>query len=508
MWDAIVIGSGIGGLSAAAALGKRWCKVLVLEQHSVIGGLTQTFRRGDWDFATGCHYVGGVGPHPGAEGQLGRMLGWLTGGALKFAPCDNPYDIVRLPGFEFGIEHPEESYRDALLARFPREAATIRHWFESCELARRSAYSLFAMRGLPPWLAFGLKLWRGAAVERWAQRTLASQLVEVGDPALRAVLGARWADYGAPPASAPFLEHALVTGSYNAGAYYPVGGPGRFAETLLPAIKAAGGEVRANATVQRILVDDGHAAGVRFECGGVVQEEHAHWVVSAMGAGNTVACLEDGSAGHWRDTLKGFSPGLSSVSLYLGFEGDLRAAGASSANVWAFEGPDVGRVWQRPDAEDAPGLFVAFPSLKDPSHRGLPTGEVLTVVDGAAFAPWMDLPEPERPAEYRALKARIEARLLAQFLRHFPRLGPMLRFHELSTPVTQHRYVRSPDGAMYGIEMSGDRLLSPALRVRTPLPGLLLAGQDVVSPGIPGAFMGGWMAAASIEPSLWAVANR
>ena len=63
MWDAIVIGSGIGGLAAACALAKRQRKVLVLEQHSVAGGLTQTFRRQDWTFAPGVHYIGGVGPH-------------------------------------------------------------------------------------------------------------------------------------------------------------------------------------------------------------------------------------------------------------------------------------------------------------------------------------------------------------------------------------------------------------------------------------------------------------
>jgi len=102
----------------------------------------------------------------------------------------------------------------------------------------------------------------------------------------------------------------------------------------------------------------------------------------------------------------------------------------------------------------------------------------------------------------------VEDRLVSQFLRHFPALRPMLRFHELSTPLTQRRYVHSPGGAMYGIEMSAERLTSPALRVATPLPGLLLAGQDVVSPGVPGAFMGGLMAAAAVDPVLWASLGR
>ena len=125
------------------------------------------------------------------------------------------------------------------------------------------------------------------------------------------------------------------------------------------------------------------------------------------------------------------------------------------------------------------------------------------MIDAAAFAPWLALPDAQRPVDYYALKDRVKARLLAQFLRHFPRLAPMVRFHDLSTPLTQRHFVRSPNGATYGIEMTAERLSSPDLHVRTPVPGLLLAGQDVTSPGVPAAFMGGLMAAASLEPSLW-----
>jgi len=474
----------------------------VLEQHTVAGGQTQTFRRQDWVFATGVHYIGGVGPYAGEAGQFGRLLAWLSDGALEFAPCANPYDIVRVPGFEFGIQHPQDAYRAALRERFPAEQAAIDGWFAACAAARKSAFTLFALHSMPSWLAFGLRLLRGAEAERWARHTLADELAKVTNPKLSAVLGARWGDYGAPPAWAPFVEHALVTGSYNAGAYYPVGGPARFAQTLLPAVQAAGGEIVLGADVQGIELTDGRVSGVAYLRDGQPQRAPARRVVSAMGVRNTAAALPPGVAEAWRQDVASLAPGVGYIALYLGFQGDIAAAGATSANHWIYESDDIGRLWHAPADEDAPGLFVSFPSLKDPAWSGPATAEVLALVDSTAFAPWLN-PSHDASEDYLAFKEWVGARLRAQFDRHFPALAPMVRFEELATPLTQKRYVRAPDGAMYGLEMTGARMTSTALHLRTPVAGLSLAGQDVMGPGVEAAFMGGLMAAASIEPALW-----
>jgi all-trans-retinol 13,14-reductase len=126
MWDAIVIGSGIGGLAAAAALAKRKRRVLVLEQHSVAGGLTQTFSRKEWTFAPGVHYIAGVGPHPGPEGQFGRLLAWLSDGALSFTACANPYDIIRLPGVRVRDRPPRECLPRSVAGTLPAAASSHR----------------------------------------------------------------------------------------------------------------------------------------------------------------------------------------------------------------------------------------------------------------------------------------------------------------------------------------------------------------------------------------------
>jgi all-trans-retinol 13,14-reductase len=315
MWDAIVIGSGIGGLAAASALSRRDRRVLVLEQHRVAGGLTQTFQRRDWSFAPGVHYIGGVGPDPGQNGQFGRLLAWLTDGALQFANCGNPYDVVRLPGFEFAIEYPEASYQRALQNRFPAHRVAIDDWFDEMEEARQSAVALIARRGLPTWMAWAVRRWHGAEVLHFSRKTVAQALASITDARLRAVLGARWADYGAPPTSAPLLEHALVTGAYNAGAYYPIGGPARFAQSMRPVIEAAGGELRLGADVCQITTADGRTSGVAYLQDGVRKFEPTEHVISSMGVANTVACLDPQVAPAWAQAVRQLRPGLSYLSL-------------------------------------------------------------------------------------------------------------------------------------------------------------------------------------------------
>jgi all-trans-retinol 13,14-reductase len=503
MWDAIVIGSGIGGLAAAASLAKCGRRVLVLEQHAIAGGLTQTFERHGWRFATGVHYIGGVGARPGPAGQFGRLLSWLTDGELRFVEAGNPFDIVHIGNETFDIRAPESTWRADLRERFPREHAAIDGWLADCAEAEHTAAALFAQRALPPIAAWVLRQWSGDDISHWTRMTLGQRLERIADPTLRALLGARWADHGAPPSCAPFFEHALVTGSYKDGAYYPAGGPARFAQTFVPVIEGAGGELRCGADVRHIDLEHDRAAGVRYVHEGRWHAEHSAVVISAAGIGNTVASLPPAAAPAWQDTLRGLQPGLAHVALYLGLEGDISAAGASAANHWFYDSADIGRLWRSPTDEDAPSLFVSFPSLKDPGSHAAATAEVVAVCDPEAFAPWLAQPDSEPRSEaYLAFKGWVEDRLLSQFKRCFPGLAPLVRFHELSTPLSQRRYVRSPAGAMYGIEMSAARLTTPALRIRTPIPGLLLAGQDVASPGVAGAFMGGLMAAASVEPKL------
>ncbi len=515
-WHAIVIGSGIGGLTAAAALAHAGRRVLVLEQHDILGGMTQTFTRQGFRFGTGLHYLTGVIAPGGGPGRFATLLHTLGDGTLRFQPLPQHFDLVRLVGTDgqetrFAWGAPETDNWARLKAMFPAEATAIDAYAARYEQAGRSIRTLLALHGMPRPAATLMRWLLGGRLRHRAELTLADALADVRDPALRAILGARGGDYGLPPSQAPLVLHALVMGSYaEGGAGYPVGGPARLAESLGAGVRAASGELRTGARVVQIVVEDGRAIGVQLADGTV---EHAAHIVSAMGALNTVAALPDGAALDWQARIQRHAPSCAYITLYLGFDGaadDLRTRGFDGANHWIYDGSATGAapdpevlIWRQPTDTDAGALYVSFSGLNDPEHARAPTAEVLALCDWDFFAAWQDSRLGQRPEAYEATKAWIEDRLLSQFKRLFAALANRIAYHELSTPLSQAAYALAPAGAMYGLATTPARLLDPALHVQTPLPGLLLAGQDVASLGIEGAAMGGLMAAATLQPALW-----
>jgi len=508
-WDVIVIGSGIGGLAAAAALAKENKRVLVLERHQQLGGLTQAFERHGYRFNVGVHYIGGAGDIDGEPGPAKKIFDALTPAGIPMASMGRVYDRAHFPGFVFDFERPAQRLVASLKAHFPQESAGIDRYFESMRQARKALEAVFAAHSMPQIVARGLMWWKDEEIERWVGRTIAEVIGEcVADPKLRALLAAQWGDHGGRPGEASFAIHAVTMGSYLDGAWYPVGGSGVFATEFARTITEAGGELHAGAEVATVRIEDRRVLGVTLADGVLID---APCVISDAGIRNTIRMLPSEEVSYeWAQDALAVEPSVGYVGLYLGLEGDIASNGATTANDWIYEDWNVDALWTDPAGEsDAPMVFVSFPSLKDPSHDPGPkhrhTCEIVSFVDPDAFKAWEhegmhrgDL----REKSYVEMKERIEHKLLAQFSRHYPRLAPMVNLVTSSTPVSVATYTGAEHGAMYGLSTSPDRFLNDALRPRTPIGGLFLAGQDVCCPGVTGALMGGLMAAISVEPGL------
>ncbi len=130
-WDAIVIGSGIGGLAAAALLAKHGGKrVLVLERHYVAGGYTHAFHRPGYEWDVGVHYIGQV---QDPASPLRAMFDHLTGGRLKWNPMPEVYDRIRIGEREYEFVAGREKFRDRLKSYFPNETAGIDRYLRAVQ---------------------------------------------------------------------------------------------------------------------------------------------------------------------------------------------------------------------------------------------------------------------------------------------------------------------------------------------------------------------------------------
>ena len=502
-YDAIVIGSGIGGLTTAALLSDAGKKVLVLEQHYTAGGFTHAYDRNGYEWDVGVHYIGDVGGHPT---MTRKLFDWLSAGELQWAPMDATYDRICIADRQYDLRAGREEFIAEILKHFPGEEKTLEAYLQRVAAVGKAMPLLTMEKLLPRWCAPLMAIWKRWRFPAYLNKTTYEVLRELTDnEQLIAVLTGQWGDNGMTPKTGSFIIHALIAKHYLYGGYYPVGGASKIAETIIPQIQKSGGEVFTYAEVETILLDGNHARGVRMADG---TEIEAPLVISGAGVFNTFNRLLPHSAtehaGYDRD-LEKVQPSMAHLCLYIGLQKTAEELGLPKTNYWLYPSSDyqgeVDKYIADSEAE-IPLVYISFPSAKDPSftkrYPGRATIEIVAPGKYEWFAQWAEKPWGKRGEDYEALKEHFSQRLLEHLYKHFPQLRGQIDYRELSTPLSTDYFCFYPRGEIYGLNHDPSRFTQSWLRPQTRIKGLYLTGQDIMSCGVAGAMFGGVVTAQSI----------
>jgi all-trans-retinol 13,14-reductase len=448
-YDAIIIGSGLGGLSCASYLAKHGQKVLVLEKHSLPGGYATSFRRGDYKFDGGLHMISGVG-----EGQnMAKFFEWcgVTDG-LEFLRIKYlmraifPEHDIRLPSGDL------EGVIAVLEAKFPEDKENIRGLFKEMTSIYGDIVK-FLFSSAPMWQQLPVFPLRYKSLFSAMKKTV-KQLLDkhLKNSQLKALLFANYGFYGLPPSKLNMLGTFANISFWTDGAYYPKGGNQVLSDAFVTFIKRSKGEILLNSEVTSIIIENGRAIGVATKNG---QKYYARNVISNACVTETFQNLVGADRIPAKFNSK-MEPSISAFGVSLGLDEGFKKTLNNSEDyeiiVSETYNQDQDFEWVLNGNVEKASFFITLYSNVD-SSLAKDGKFVMSFAQLSPYGQWKRFENSYNEGnkdEYNKEKDRLASILIKRAEKVIPGLSKHIEVVEVATPLTLRRYTRNLNGAMVG----------------------------------------------------------
>ena len=480
-YDAVVIGAGNGGLTAAATMARKGLNVLLLERHNIPGGAATSFCRGRFEFEVALHQLSGLGT-PQKPGLLRMQLDKLgVTDDLEFVELSDLYHVALPDGFRITLKTDRDETIAVLQEKFPHEKEAIQKFFDLMAAYANDMIGAFIFRDPEPSRDKYPNLYK------YAFRSSKEMLDEYfSDPLLKAILSVYWGYLGVPPTRLAFGYLAMIFFQYmEFKPYHVKGGSQALSNAILNKFLSYGGTARFNCGAKKIIARDGQVKGVVTDNEETISTEFIVSNASQISTYTRLLAPEHVSQDSMLE-MKGRNLSSSAFTMFIGFDCEPEQLGIAESTNFLMTSSDISDTildrMQRLDIQDELMVLSCY-DIADPdfSPPGTCQANVVTLKYGE---PWLRIP----PRQYHDVKYRCAESMFKRIEQIYPAARNHIEEIEVGTPLTHMRYLGHPGGAIYGYEqLTKDSLFFQPGRYSS-IKGLFFAG--------------GWSGDCGFEPTL------